>query len=167
MWRCFLSCWLRWCSGWSPSLSHWWEAWEGWIMSPQAVVYDLEGIKEESQGGGRGEFLLLKNKALWSFSALFCLFLILELLKKDPGWLLGKSPNITESNKWLWEKEPQRWQRMYWSLGKKKTLAIQHFYESMNNEKKMSLPPPQNKQKKIKKQNKTGSSGPKPVSTAR
>lgn len=68
-------------------------------MSPQAVVYGLAGIKEGSQGGGRGEILILTNKALWSFPALSCLLLMLELLEKDPGWLLGRSPNITESKK--------------------------------------------------------------------
>lgn len=43
------------------------------IMSPQAVVYGLIGIKEESQGGGGEDmpicFLLLTNEALWSFPA--------------------------------------------------------------------------------------------------
>lgn len=40
------------------------------IMSPQAVVYGLIGIKKGSQGGGGRDmpihFLLLLDKALWS-----------------------------------------------------------------------------------------------------
>lgn len=68
-------------------------------MSPEAVVYGLAGTKKGSQGADRGEVIRLTNKTLWSFPAFSCLFLMLELSEKDPGWLLRRSPNITKSKK--------------------------------------------------------------------